>query len=868
MKAYHQKAEDVLKALETDQTKGLSTAEVEKQREAYGANRFKEEARPNILKLALHEAKEFLNLLLVIAAIVSIVASGHLRDGLFILAVVLFNITLSVVQTRKAENAVAALQAVSTPHAKVIRDGNHAIIDREDVVVGDILTLEAGDYVPADTRLIEAKTLKVDESTLTGESVPVDKDSDAILSENTILAERVNMAFGGTLVTYGRGLGVVTSVGMESELGSIARLLGDVEDTKTPLQKKVGALGKMLGIISVAVVIILFIVGLIRGMEWIDIFMVSVSLAVAAIPEGLPAVITVILALGMRDMANKHAIVKSLSAVETLGSVTVIASDKTGTLTENKMTVREVYTDQRHITIDDKVEASSSTMTMLLEIGALCNDANKKEGGYMGDPTETALLALYEKTGEDLDRLRKNHPRTDEMPFDSERKRMSTKHAFDSESKVLIKGAPESLIRLLTHIMVEGEVRPFTEDDKEAILKANGTMTQKALRVLAFAYKEASDSGAITEDTLTFVGLAGMIDPPREAVKASIRLCHGAGIRVVMITGDHKHTATAIARDLGIAKPSQETLDGEMLEAMSDEALYESIPDVNVFARVSPVHKVRILKALQRTGEIPSMTGDGVNDAPALKQADIGVAMGTGTDVSKEAADMVLTDDNFISIVNAVESGRVIYQNIRKFVGYLISCNIGEVTLIFIAILIGWGSPLLPLQILWVNLVTDTLPAFALGLEKKESDVMNQPPIDTSARIIDKRMGVTIAFQSVFLAAAVLLSFRIGGTLYGRAAVGTTFAFITLITGELLRTFSARSETKSVFAMNPFSSRWVNLAFIVGALLLLGVIYIPGVNTLFRTDVGLTLSQLSIALGLGFIPVFGGELSKIIKRKM
>ncbi|MGM0436155.1 MAG: calcium-translocating P-type ATPase, PMCA-type [Bacillota bacterium] len=867
MHPHAQSPKEVLKQFDVDQSKGLSDEQVQTYREKYGENVLKETKGKSLFGHILDEAKEFMNILLVIAAFVSMFASGHLRDGLFILAVVVFNITLSVIQTRKAENAVEALQAISAPKARVQRNNKTVEIPREDVVTGDIAFLEAGDFIPADMRLLESHTLKIDESTLTGESVPVRKDADVVHEDSAILSERKNMAYSGTLVTYGRAVGIVTATGMDSELGAIASLLSEVEDTQTPLQKRVGRLGRMLGTISVVVVLVIFLVGLLRNMDWLDIFMISVSLAVAAIPEGLPAVITVILALGMRKMASQNAIVKSLSAVETLGSVTVISTDKTGTLTENKMTVTTLYVDGNVLSLDeDALEEHKESLKELAEIGTLANDAKKEGKEYHGDPTETALLDLYERFEGDIKTLRNEHTRLEENPFDSERKMMSTINDVDGHKVMMIKGAPDVLLERCTHIKMNSETRPITDDDLSAIKEANKTMADQALRVLAFAKKPVESKTDETEDALVFIGLSGMIDPPREEVKESIRICRNAGIRVVMITGDHKLTASAIAKDLNISD-SGETLDGREIEAMDDKALAKAAQTVNVYARVAPAHKVRIVSALQKNGEISSMTGDGVNDAPALKKADIGVAMGiVGTDVSKEAADMVLTDDNFTTIVKAVESGRVIYQNIRKFVAYLISCNIGEVLLIFVAIMLGWGSPLLPLQILWVNLVTDTLPAFALGLEQKEDDVMKRPPIDKDANIIDRFMGITVAFQSVFLATAVLISYQIGLAQGEGYAMGTTFAFTTLIVGELLRTFSARSEKRSIFTMNPFANKWVNLSVAVGVFLLAVVLFVPGINTLFQTDVDLTMTHLAIATVLGILPVLGGETAKRFKR--
>ncbi len=858
-------------------TKGLSKEQVADSKRKHGENILKSKPKTTIFMLIIDELKQFLNILLIIAALVSIIASGHLTDGLFIFAIVVLNTALSVFQTRKASNEVEALKSMSNPLAKVYRDNTLIKVDMTEVVVGDVVVLEAGDYVPADVRLVETVNLKVDESNLTGESVAVEKDADQVLNKKTPIGDRVNMAYASTIVTYGRGLGVVTNVGMQTEVGSIATMLNEVEDLKTPLQEKINRLGKVLGLASIIVVSLIFIIGLLYGMDLLELFIVSVSLAVAAIPEGLPTVITVVLALGMRKMANKNAIVKTLSAVETLGSVTVISTDKTGTLTQNKMVVEKVYDGDTVIDVngdgysfDGVIETKNETVDYLTSIAALCNDASIKEDSLIGDPTELALVALAEKNNINHRTYRDTHTRIDEFPFDSDRKRMSTLHEFEGEKRLYTKGAFDGLIKICTHYLDNGVKKPIDDAFINRVREKNDELASEALRVLAFAMKTIDTYENITkeENELTFVGLVGMIDPAREEVKPAIKLCHTAGIRVVMITGDHKLTASAIGRNLGILQEGNEALSGEEIDAMDDDTLIKHVKQANVYARVSPAHKVRIVKALQSAGDITSMTGDGVNDAPALKQANIGVAMGiTGTDVSKEAADIVLMDDNFTTIVDAVKEGRVIFANIRKFVGYLVSCNIGEILVIFIAMILGWGSPLLAIQILWINLVTDTFPAFALGLEKEEDDVMTKAPNDPEATIIDKFMSITIVFQASFLALAVLSSFYIGTFVLNNPELGQTMAFITIIMGELFRAYSGRSETKSVFKMNPFTNKFVNYAFLVGVALLAVIVFVPGINNLFHTNVSLSFNHLLIAMSLGVVPLFGGELSKLFKKQ-
>ncbi len=875
MNFYNQTKEEVLKEYNVSKEKGLSKDQVSEHLEKYGSNTFVEKKQESLLAMIFGELVQFLNLLLIAAAVISIVASGEVIDGVFILAIVALNIFLSVYQERKASNAVRALKSISAPSATVLRDGKFISIPSTDVVAGDIVKVEEGDYIPADMRLIESVNLKIDESALTGESVPVEKDADVSLKEKTSLGDRLNMAYMSTIVTYGRATGIIVATGMSTEMGSIAGMLNEVEDELTPLQIRIDKLGKFLGMTSVVVVILIFIVGLIRGEDLLELFMVSVSLAVAAIPEGLPAVITVVLALGMRQMAKQNAIVKKLSAVETLGSTTVISSDKTGTLTQNKMVVTRIFDNDKIIEVtgsgyelEGKIKGESEAIDHLTNIALLCNNASIEGKEVLGDPTELSLIALASKAGKIQEKMIKTHKRIDEYPFDSDRKMMSTLHEVDHKKMLYTKGAPDQLLKQCTHYLYQGEVKKIDEKFKNTVELANQGMARKALRVLGFAYKEVDEYSKLSEEEqgLIFTGLVGIIDPPREEVKAAIKICHKAGIRTVMITGDHKLTAIAIGKELGIISKDSQAIDGDEIETLSDEEFIAKVKDTNVFARVSPKHKVRIVKALQEIGEIASMTGDGVNDAPALKQADIGVAMGiTGTDVSKEAADMVLMDDNFTTIVKAVEQGRVIYSNIRKFVGYLISCNVGEVLVIFIAIMLGFGSPLLPLQILWINLVTDSFPAFALGLEEKEEGIMDRKPIDPNASIIDKNMAIAIAFQAFFLSAAVLTSYLIGRSINPDDTTGQTFAFITIITGELFRSISARSEVKTIFQMNPFKNKYINYSVLFGFALLMVVLFVPGINDIFRTNVHLTFTNFITAFALGFIPLFGGELAKLFK---
>lgn len=880
MKDHSKSIKQVLEDFNTHAENGLKEQEVKKLTEKYGENKLQEKKGKTLAGMILDQFKDVLIIILIIAAIISIVL-GEYVDGSFIIAIVILNAVLGVSQENRASNALKALKEMAAPVAKVIRDGKLVKLPSSALVPGDLIVLEAGDYIPADARLIESVNLKIDESALTGESVPVEKDSDAFIDEESPLGDRENMAFMSTIVTYGRGKAIVTSTGMKTEIGHIANMINEVEESATPLQKKLSAFGKILGIVCLAVCAIIFVLGIMRGEDVLTIFMTAVSLAVAAIPEGLPAVVTVVLALGMQRMVKRDAILKKLAAVETLGSTTVICTDKTGTLTQNKMVVTKVfdalniwdvngvgYSTDGQITCKDG-NYSSEALEKIMQVSVLCNDAKviREKKDIIGDPTEGALVVLGAKGGYPQEELNKNYPRIDEYPFDSARKLMSTIHQRSDSRVMYTKGAPDVILSKCTHINLNGEVTPLTDEHRQKIDETNAKFANDALRVLGFAYKLVDEGVNIQEeeDNLIFLGLTGMMDPPREEAKEAVKLCKRAGIRVVMITGDHKTTASAIARDIGIIDDATEALSGSEIDTLSDAEFAEKVKHVSVFARVSPEHKVKIVRAIKSHGEVAAMTGDGVNDAPALKQADIGIAMGiTGTDVAKEAADMVLTDDNFASIVDAVEEGRVIYSNIRKFVGFLLSCNFGELLLIFVSMLIGWSAPLVPIQILWINLVTDSFPAFALGVEAKESGVMDQKPRDPNAPITDRPMLIAIGFQSIALAVAGLIAFYLG-LKHGGVEFGQTYCFITVIVGELLRAYSARSEDHYLFQMKPFSNKYLNLSVGVSIILLFLIVYVPFLQPIFST-VTVPLADLWVTLALALLPFFAGEISKVFKR--
>ena len=874
-------AADAAKELQVDASSGLTKEEAEKRIEKYGHNRLEGGKEKSLIQMILEQLKDFLVIILMIAAVISIFL-GEALEGIIILAIVVLNTFLGVYQENKASNALKALKEMASPHAKVLRGGQIIEVPSSDVVPGDIVILEAGDYVPADLRLIESVNLKIDEAALTGESVPVEKDASAVLAEDASLGDRINCGYMGTVITYGRGRGVITETGMQTQMGNIAGMLNDTPDESTPLQKKLDSLGKVLGIVCLAICVVIFLLGLLHGMELFDIFMTSVSLAVAAIPEGLTVVVTVVLAMGMQKMVKCNAIIKRLSAVETLGSTTVICSDKTGTLTQNKMTIQKLYDASGHYNVsgtgyspegeitDEAGSVPASFPDRLIEGALLCNDATYDPANQtiVGDPTEAAMVVLAYKHGMKKAEWESRYPRVQEIPFDSDRKLMSTFHKIGDSITMYTKGAPDELLRRCTRIEEKGVVNPLTDAKREEILGVNQDMAQSALRVIGVAYRTMSeaDPSPESENDLIFVGLVGMIDPPREEAKAAIDVCKTAGIQVKMITGDHKITASAIGAQLGIE--TDRTVEGREINEMTDEQLRECVKTTNVFARVSPEHKVRLVDAVRANGNIAAMTGDGVNDAPSLKHADIGVAMGiTGTDVSKEAADMILTDDNFASIVRAVAEGRTIYANIRKVVGFLLSCNIGEILVIFLAMLTNLPTPLVAIQLLSINLITDAFPAFALGMEKEEPGTMNRKPRDPSEPIVDKKMTVAVLIQSIALALGTLGSFVYGLYVHDSLDVARTACFLTLVLGELLRAYSARSESTSVFKMKVFENSYLNKCVLVSVLFMIASIYVPFLNPVFST-VALSFDEIIMALVLAFLPMLGGEAAKLVTKRM
>ena len=897
--------------LDSSLTEGLAGDEAGRRLEKVGPNELEgEKQTPFILKL-LAQFKDFLIIILIAAALISAFL-GELVDAFIILAVVIINAVLGSVQENRAEKALDALKKMSAPFARVIRQGQTMELPAAHLVPGDLVQLEAGDVVPADIRLTASSNLRANEAALTGESLPASKEASAEFQEAPGLGDRSNMVFSGMEISYGRGQGLVVATGHGTEIGRIADRLKQIEPEMTPLQVNLNRLGKILGIFCLLICLVIFVVGLLQGGEALPLFMTAISLAVAAIPEGLPAVVTILLALGMNRMARENAVVKRLLAVETLGSVNTVCTDKTGTLTQNEMTVVRLYADDQAyqvtgtgysgqgsiLTEGEKKEASGikeagSALTFMLTIGALCNDAvlvesgSKGETAMIGDPTEGAMLTVASKAGLSAGRLREQYPLIWELPFDSERKMMSVGCRLeDDRIYSLTKGAPDRILTRCDYEMTLAGIIPLTDQRRENILEQNSTYARQALRVLGFAYKvHADERFARPEEGMIFTGLMGMMDPPRPEAGEAIEVCHKAGIDVVMITGDHHETATAIANQLNLPSDKGGTLTGSQLDRMSDDELYEAAGKTSVYARVSPEHKVRIVEALKRAGRIVSMTGDGVNDAPALKRADIGVAMGiTGTEVAKSAADMILTDDNFGTIVNAVEEGRVIYANIRKVVSFLLSCNVGEILVIFITTMIFGPAyaPLIPVQLLWLNLVTDSFPALALGREQAEEGIMRRPPRLKNERILNRPMIWSIVFQALAIWVTVFAAFNIGRWFYpdligGSAVAGVftfmpqagavpswgahTYAFVALILAELLRVYSGRSEYASLYSLGVFSNKSLNRAVLLSLALTLTVVYIPFLDTYFRT-IPLVPRDWAILLCLVLIPFFAGEIFK------
>ncbi len=928
--------DEVIKELDTHLENGLSSTKAAQRLQTFGPNQLKEAPPISFWQMLLQQFDNFVVIMLIIAAIISAILGDWIESGA-ILAIVILNATLGVVQERRAEQALAALRKMAAPEAHVIRDGIHQVIPAHQLVPGDLVLLEAGNFVPADLRLIEAVNLRIEEAALTGESVPVQKTASVLFEKNLPLGDQRNAAFMGTLVNYGRGKGIVVSTGMHTQIGLIAEILQSVETEPTPLQQRLDQLGKTLGWAAIAICAAVFLLGWWRGHEILDMFMIAVGLAIAAVPEGLPAVVTISLALGMREMIHRHALIRKLSSVETLGSATVICSDKTGTLTQNEMTVTRLWADGTFVDVtgsgyapngEFRIEEKSidlnryQAILTTLWVAILNNDAKleplQSENGdipyrVVGDPTEGALLVAGLKANADLNELGNAYPRMQEIPFDSERKRMLTIHAlqhprpedispFDQPQQpqgyvVLVKGAPDLVLDLCTKSQrMDDTVQDMTEMQRMQILRANDQMTQAALRVLAVAYKLIPNlpdelNAADLEQEMTFVGLIGMIDPARPEVIPALEKARNAGIRTIMITGDYPNTARAIAETIHLLAPGHQVLAGNDLDRLTEGELQEQIRYSDVFARVSPQHKLKIVEALRADGEVVAMTGDGVNDAPAIKRADIGIAMGiTGTDVAKESADMVLTDDNYASIVSAVEQGRIIYANIRKFVFFLLSSNVAEIMIIFLATLFGLPTPLTVIQLLMLNLITDGAPALALALEKGDPDVMQLPPRRKDEPIINRTMQLGILIQTITQTGAVLTAFGLGllWHLAGNAALpaganpiafilsydwrgldvqtAETMAFVTLSLCELFRAYTVRSERLSVFKIGIFSNRAMQAAMGFSLAVLLLAIAVPFLQPIFNTHF-MAPREWAVVISLALIPAFSEEVTKFFLRR-
>ena len=846
--------------LKVDAERGLSEMDVVRKKSEYGSNILVAKKKTGIFGMFLNQFKDFMVIILIIASIISGVL-GEKTDTIIIMLVVVFNAILGVVQENKAEKSLEALKKLASPMAKVIRDKKRIKISSEELVPGDIIILETGDFIPADGVLIENVSLMIEESALTGESVPVEKNIAIPDGDDIPLGDRLNCVFTSSLVTKGRGKAIVTEIGMNTEIGKIAGLLDSQEEVKTPLQNKLDDLGKMLGIGALSICGIIFVVGYLQGRELLQMFMTSVSLAVAAIPEGLPAIVTIVLSIGVQKMIKKNAIVRKLPAVETLGTASVICSDKTGTLTQNKMEVTKIYTYGSLKEIEDLDERDKAE-NLTLKIGLLCNDAEEN----LGDPTEKALVHSAKKGKMEKVFQEKRFERVSEIPFDSNRKLMSTIHDSGNGYTVFTKGAPDFLLENCNKILIEGHEHILTHSIKDKIKAVNEEMSSEALRVIAFAYKEHLNiprlvGSEIIERDLVFVGMQGMIDPPREEASMAVEECRKAGIKVVMITGDHKTTAIAIAKQLGILRGDDQALEGFEIEKMTDIELSKNIEKYSVYARVSPEHKVRIVSAWQNRGKVVAMTGDGVNDAPALKRADIGCAMGiSGTDVSKQASDMILTDDNFTTIVSAVEEGRHIYDNIKKSIYFLLSCNIGEIVALFLAVILKAPLPLLPIHILWVNLVTDSLPALALGVDPAEPDIMKRNPRNAKKSMFADGVGLTLIIQGVIIGILTKIAFQVG--FREGLHVGRTMAFCTLCFSQLVHSFNARSEDKSIFELGFTTNRYLIKANIVSTLLILMVTSVPMFRDIFQLS-NLNVLNWLVVIVLSISPLFIVEMSKL-----
>jgi Ca2+-transporting ATPase len=880
---FNKSRDEVLKELDVDLSRGLSEAEVKKRIEKHGENRLQEAKKKTLIQLFFSQLNDALIYVLLGAAVVTLIV-GEYADTVIILAVVFLNAVIGIVQEAKAEKAIEALNKLTTPRSLVRRDGETKEISSTQIVPGDVIILDAGRYVPADMRLTMSSNLQIEESALTGESVPSSKFHDKEFSEESIpVGDRINMAFMSTLVTYGRGEGVAVGTGMETIVGNIAKSLNEKTDEMTPLQKRMDQLGKILGKLALGITILMFVIGFLQGRELLDMLLTSISLAVAAIPEGLPAIVAIVLALGVTRMSKINAIVKKLPAVETLGSVNIICSDKTGTLTQNKMTVLKHYVYDELVDVDIREElheVQDQDSKELIKSFILCSDATANTVESTGDPTEIALIVLGNRLGMPKDELNSIYPRVDERPFDSERKLMSTLNEENDGYRVHTKGAIDNILKISSTILIDGEVKTLTDEMRKTILGRSIEMSNEALRVLGVAYKDTKEKidPEEMEKELTVIGFVAMIDPPRLEVKDSIASAQVAGITSIMITGDHKNTAVAIAKELGIAERIEQALTGAEIDELSDEEFAAQINNYRVFARVSPDHKVKIVKAFKKHGNIVSMTGDGVNDAPSLKHADIGVAMGiTGTDVSKGAADMILTDDNFTTIVAAIEEGRNIYNNIKKAVVFLLSCNLGEIIAIFVSVLFSFAIPLLPTQILWVNLVTDTLPAISLGVDPGDPDVMKKEPRDPKESFFARGAGTRAIIGGVLIGSLTLLAFAIGLGERGSSLFESTdapedvliyartMAFVVLATSQLFYSLTMRSETKSIFQVGFFKNKYLIMSIIAGTGLQFGLISIPFLAKAFKV-IALPLNDWLIVVGLSLLPLIANEIIKIFMR--
>ncbi|MEK4996264.1 cation-translocating P-type ATPase [Paenibacillus sp. FSL H7-0918] len=876
MEYYRNNVADSLQDVQSS-ANGLTSAEVDKRLKDYGFNELKGKKKDPVWKLFLENFKDPMVVVLLIAAIVQIVM-GQVMESLIIFLVLILNAVISVIQTRKAESSLDALQQMSAPEAKVLRDGELKTVPARELVRGDIVWLEAGDFVPADGRIIESESLKINEGMLTGESEAVEKHTNIIAKESP-LGDRRNMAFSGSLVVYGRGSLVVTGTALTTEIGKIAELIESAEAKQTPLQRKLETFSKQLGVAIILLSIVIFAIQ--AGRVWLsndtvdtteailNALMFAVAVAVAAIPEALSSIVTIVLSVGTNKMAKQHAIIRKLPAVEALGSTSVICTDKTGTLTQNKMTVVDYFLPEGdRDQFNQAPEEWSEEARRLLHIAVLCNDSNINEDGKeLGDPTEVALIAFSNSKNKDYKEIRDNFPREAELPFDSDRKLMTTLHTFNGQKAMITKGGPDVLFGLCSHVLLSGKEVPMTPEVLERFFEANEEFSSRALRVLAYAYKTVPNTvtevGLEDEQNLVLVGLTAMIDPPREAVYGAIAESQKAGIRTIMITGDHKTTAQAIGRDIGLMTENEIAVTGQELDAMSDKELDQKLEQIGVYARVSPENKIRIVRAWQRKGKITAMTGDGVNDAPALKQADIGVAMGSGTDVAKDAAAMILTDDNFVSIVNAVSVGRTVFDNIKKAIAYLFSGNLGAIIAILFALIFNWINPFTAIQLLFINLANDSLPAIALGMEKPEPNVMNRKPRELKEGIFAGGMMQAIVTRGLLIGIAVIISLYIG--LQDSPDMGVAMAFTTLILSRTLQTFAARSNSQTAIEAGLFSNKYV-----IGAVLVCfafyGIAVLPGVREIFSIPATFGMSEWLIAAGLALGSLILMELTKVVRR--